>query len=212
MRSLLPPGGDLTAAELVEGAGLWHREGGGGPATGQAGDRTATGAPRPRVLLNMVASADGHATLAGRSGGLSSAADRELFHALRLAADAVLVGAGTVRTERYGRIVRDAERRRERAERGLPEEPLACIVSASLRLDASLPLLADPQARVMLLTAAGGEIAGAGAHVSYLRCERGGELDLAAALARLRADFGVELVLCEGGPHLAGQLLAHGLL
>ena len=53
----------------------------------------------------------GRATLGGRSGPLSDRADRELFHGLRTAADAVLVGAGTVRTERYGPIVKNDELR-----------------------------------------------------------------------------------------------------
>ena len=55
----------------------------------------------------MVSSLDGRAAVAQRSGGLSSAADRALFHGLRAITDAVLVGAGTARSERYGRIIRD---------------------------------------------------------------------------------------------------------
>jgi 5-amino-6-(5-phosphoribosylamino)uracil reductase len=35
---------------------------------------------------------------------------------------------------------------------------------------------------------------------------------LPAALTELRERFGVESVLCEGGPHLAWQLLAAGLI
>jgi riboflavin biosynthesis pyrimidine reductase len=164
------------------------------------------------VLLNMVASADGRATLAGRSGGLSSPADRELFHALRLASDAVMVGAGTVRQERYGRIVRDPAARRTRAEHGLADEPLACIVSASLQLDPSIPLLASPEARVAILTASDGELEGAAAQITYIRKGRAGTCDLATALHELQAGFGVRLVLCEGGPHLGAELLARGLL
>jgi riboflavin biosynthesis pyrimidine reductase len=203
VQALLPPGEPLTAAELVERLGLWGRE----PA---APGRPEPG--RPRVLLNMVSSADGHATLAGRSGGLSSPADRELFHALRLAADAVLVGAGTLRSERYGRIVRDPAARRLRTERGLAGEPLACIVSRSLALDPAIPLLAEPESRVAILTPSDGELAGAAAEVSYIRRGAGGGCDLGAALEQLQSRFGVGLLLCEGGPHLAGELLAAGLL
>ena len=204
LQPLFPPGAALTAAELVRAIGLWDRE--------EPVDEVAAGAARPRVLLNMVSSVDGLATLAGRSGGLSSTADRELFHALRLASDAVLVGAGTVRKERYGRIVRDPAGRRLRAERGLSDEPLACIVSGSLDLDPSIPLLSEPDARVAILTHSDGEIAGAGAQLTYIRHQRTGRLDLAAALSELRTRHDVRLLLCEGGPHLGGVLLAHGLL
>ncbi len=89
---------------------------------------------RPHVLLNMVSTADGRATLGGRSGAISDRADRELFHGLRGTVDAVMAGAGTVRAERYGRIIPSAERRRERLAHGLSEEPLACIVSGRLAL------------------------------------------------------------------------------
>lgn len=160
----------------------------------------------------MVCSADGRATLAGRSGGLSSPADRELFHALRLASDAVLVGAGTVREERYGRLVGDPGARRLRAQRGLTEEPLACIVSASLRIDPTIGLLASPGSRVVLLTPGDGELEGAAAQVSYIRRGRDGDCELSAALAELRERFAVRLLLCEGGPHLGAELVARGLL
>jgi riboflavin biosynthesis pyrimidine reductase len=196
---LLPPAADATAAEIVEQMGLWER-----PARGQRGSA--------RVLLNMVSSADGRATMSGRSAPLSSAADRALFHALRTAVDAVLVGAGTVRTERYGRLIRDEQRRSQRIARGFSEEPLACIVSGRLALDPEIPLLADPSARVAILTASQASLPGAAASIEYVRCGHNGVLDLAAALAELHERNGVELVLCEGGPHLASQLLAAGLL
>jgi riboflavin biosynthesis pyrimidine reductase len=175
---------------------------------------TPTVADRPYVILNMVSTADGHATLEGRSGPLSGPADRALFHALRLAVDAVMAGAATVRVERYGRIVPDASRRQRRVEQGRSEEPLACIVSGRLALEGEIPLLADPAARVVVLTPSSASLpAGvAAAEVDYIRAAREGQLDLAAALAELRARFDVRTLLCEGGPHLNAQLLAAGLV
>ena len=104
--------------------------------------RRASRSTRPYVLLNMVSTADGRATLGGRSGPLGGRADRELFHGLRTAVDAVMVGAGTVRAERYGRLDPRRVARRRRRERGLSEEPLACIVSGRL-----CPGQRDPAAR-----------------------------------------------------------------
>jgi riboflavin biosynthesis pyrimidine reductase len=197
----LEPAGEAASVErILDGLGLWKRPQGSGG--------------RPRVLLNMVATVDGRATLGGRSRALSSPADRALFHGLRLACDAVLVGAGTVRTERYGRIVPEPARRELRRRRGLTEEPLACIVSGRLELagGADVPLLAEPGARVVILTASAASLPATGAQVEYVRTSHDGLLDLPAGLATVGERFAVELMLCEGGPHLACQLLADGLL
>jgi riboflavin biosynthesis pyrimidine reductase len=102
---------------------------------------------RPYVLLNMVSSADGRAALAGESAGLSNPADRQIFHALRAQADAVLAGAGTLRTEGYRRLVRDPERRAARGARGLHPDPLAVVLSRSGDLD-GIGLLQDPERRL----------------------------------------------------------------
>ena len=195
--ALTAAGTGESAERLVEGLGLWQRP----PAP----------APRPRLLLNMLSTADGRATLAGRSGTISGPADRALFHALRAPVDGVLVGAGTIRTERYGRIIPDPAVRRLRLERGLTEEPLACIVSARLALDEEIPLLREPAARVAVLTTSAASLPATGASVDYVRAGAG-RLDLPAALAELTERFAIQTLLCEGGPHLARELLAAGLI
>src|SRR5215207_8595966 len=86
---------------------------------------------RPFVLLNMIATADGRATIAGRTGPIANRADHELFHALRGRVDAVMVGAETVRVEGYG-----------------PMEPLAVVVSRSVVLPVDRGLLAVEGNRV----------------------------------------------------------------
>ena len=63
----------------------------------------------PWVRANMVASLDGAATLLGRSGGLSSEADQQVFAMLRAITDVILVGAGTVRAEGYGPVRPESE-------------------------------------------------------------------------------------------------------
>jgi len=195
---LLPPGRAGTIQEILEDFRLWERP-------------SATGG-RPRLILNMVSTADGRATLGGRSGAISSRADRALFHGLRAAVDGVLVGAGTVRGERYGRMIADRSRREQRSARGLPAEPLACIVSGRLDLVADIPLLAEPAARVVIVTSSAASLQGCAASVDYVRAGTGGVLDLAGALGELRERFDVHTLLCEGGPHLGFQLLAAGLL
>lgn len=196
LQRLLPPSGSQTVAQVVSDIGLQ--------------ERAPSAAGRPRTLLNMVATVDGRATLAGRSGTISSPADRRMFHALRSAVDCVLVGAGTVRMERYGRMLRDESLRRERLERGLAAEPLAAIVSGRLELDA--PLLEEPGARVAIVTSSAASLPERAARIDYVRAGRDGHLDLADALEQLARRFSIATILCEGGPHLAGQLFEAGLV
>jgi riboflavin-specific deaminase-like protein len=197
LKRLLPPGDPAGVEEIVTGLGLHE------PIAGT----------RPYVLLNMVATLDGRATLGGRSGTISDSADRALFHGLRAAVDAVMAGAGTVRTERYGPIVRDTEGRRLRTDLGLAESPLACIVSTSLALPADLPLLADPESSVAIVTPSSERLATVPATVEYVRARRkDGALDLAMALDELHDRLHVRTLLCEGGPHLNGELLRAGLV
>ena len=169
---------------------------------------------RPYLALNMVVTADGRITIGGRSGPIGNAADRALFHELRGQVDAVMVGAGTARNERYGRIVRDPDRRERRRAAGLDPDPLAIVVSARLALDADLPVLQDADSRVLVVTASDAEIEGARAQVEYLRVAAGpapGAVPLSGALRELR-ERGVDTVLCEGGPVLTASLLEEGLV
>jgi riboflavin-specific deaminase-like protein len=163
---------------------------------------------RPYVVANMVASLDGKAVADGQTRALSSEVDRALFHQLRTQADALLVGAGTVRAERYGRATKSEELRAKREEEGLAPEPLTVIVSGRLDLAPGLPLLQAPGAPVVIATAAEHELDGVAADVTYLRT---GE-DLPLMLARLREVHGVRSVLCEGGPTLNSYLMAAGLI
>ena len=119
--------------------------------------------------------------------------------------DAVMVGAGTVRMERYGRLIRDADPPLRR-QRGLSEEPLACIVSGRLALDGDMPLLADPEARVVIVTPRRPACRRRRA-VEYVRARREG-CSTCRRRCRAGARFGVRSLLCEGGPHLRPQLLA----
>jgi riboflavin-specific deaminase-like protein len=195
---LLPPGPPATVERVAAELGLAER-------AGRAG-------ARPYVVLNMISTTDGRASIGGRSGALGGAADKELFHGLRTAVDAVMAGAGTVRAERYGRLVRDERRRQIRRERGLAEEPLACVVSARLDLPPDIPLLADASARVVVITPSTQTVSDLGVEIDYVRAERDGALDLRGALAQLRERFDIHTLLCEGGPHLNSQLLTAGLV
>ena len=127
--------------------GLWERE--------RASRRRARG-----WLLNMVASVDGQAALAGRSGAAQRPAPTARC-STRCAPQATRCSWAPPRftQERYGRMIKDPAVRELRVARGLATEPLACIVSGSLSLESSIPLLAEHDARVIVLTRASGELA-----------------------------------------------------
>ncbi|GAA1902601.1 pyrimidine reductase family protein [Streptantibioticus ferralitis] len=164
---------------------------------------------------NMVASLDGAARHDGRSQSLSSAADMRIFGVLRGLADAVVVGAETVRQEGYRPAkARDAFAER-RAALGQPIAPLIAVVSARLDLDFSLPLFTEPlvptlvvtgaqadPARVRAAQASGAEVVVAG---------QGVRVDPAEVVSAL-AGRGLTRLLTEGGPRLLAQFAAAGAL
>jgi riboflavin-specific deaminase-like protein len=163
---------------------------------------------RPYLGINMVSSLDGKATLDWRTKGLSSDVDRRVFHLLRTQADAVMVGAGTVRTERYGRMTKSEELRQIRQNEGLVPEALAVVVSGRLDLPPDLPLLNEPDQRVVIATASDDELPGVHGNVEYARV---GD-DLSRLMAYLQERHAVRSVLCEGGPTLNSFLFAADLV
>jgi len=175
-----------------------------------AGLRFGDQAPpdRPYLVLNMVSSLDGKATIDWRTKGLSTDLDRRLFHRLRTQADAVMVGAGTVRAERYGRMAKSEELRAVREAEGLAADPLGVIVSSRLDLPADLPILGEPEQRVLIATSSDATLPETEAEVLYERIAD----DLPLLVARLREQHGIRSVVCEGGPTLNSHLLAAGLV
>jgi riboflavin biosynthesis pyrimidine reductase len=174
LRRLLPDPGEVDPARLFDDV-----------------DFAALAPPgRPYVVVNMVESVDGRAALEGRTKELSSEPDRAVFHALRTAVDAVMVGTGTLRAERYGRMVRSEERQEIRRARGLEPEPLSIICSRSGDFPTDIPLFSDPAARLATYTTP----------------------SPAEALRRAHEEHGVRSVLCEGGPTLNAAMLAEGVI
>ena len=174
----------------------------------------AYGYPRERWLrANMVMSADGSATVAGKSGGLSSPGDMRVFGILRVLADVVLAGASTVRTEEY----KPARPRPALASlrQGRPATATIAVVTGSLDLDLGTALFteAPPDARTIVITseAAPADRRAAAAKVADVIVAGQDGVDLPGALTAL-ADRDLGRVICEGGPHLLGQIAADGLL
>lgn len=194
LRRLLPEPGMTTVGELV----------------GELDPAAAAAADRPFVYTNFALTVDGRATIGGRSGPIGSAADTALLVGLRMRADAVMIGAGTLRAEGYGRVIRDPAKRAERESRGLAPDPLVVLVSNRLELAWNADLFTEGFGAVVIFTAADREPPPTATPVEVVR--HPGHVDLARMLAELRADHGVRTLLCEGGPTLHGALLAAGLV
>lgn len=165
---------------------------------------------RPYVVTNFALTLDGHATIRGRSGPIGSGTDTALLVGLRTRVDAVMIGAGTMRAERYGRVIGDPAKRQRREREGLPHDPLMVIVSGRLELPWDAPLFTEGFGRVLIATASDQEPPATATAVRVLRQPDG--IDLEALLAYLRRERGVRALLCEGGPRLHGQLIEGGLV
>lgn len=172
-------------------------------------------ADAPLLRVHMVASVDGAATDEhGRTGALGGQADTEIFRVLRALADAILVGAGTVRVEGYGphRLRADLRERREADGRSTPA-PIV-VVSRTLDLDYTAPLFTEADVPTVVLTceASPADRRREAARAGQVVVAGDEEVDLPAALERLRTDHGLAHVVCEGGPSLNVPLFAGGLV
>jgi riboflavin biosynthesis pyrimidine reductase len=164
---------------------------------------------RPFTVANFISSIDGRVAYQGRSRALGDDGDLAVFRALRREVDAVLVGTGTLRAERYGRLVGDADARERRRRRGLSPEPLACVVTRSGQVPFDIPLFAEPEAKIVIFSGVEIDLDGVAAEVQVVVLDPGEPL-FTAALRRLRTRHGVGALLCEGGPGVFGALVAQG--
>lgn len=193
MRRLLPDPGPTTVSEQLETYRPWQEPRG----------------ERPLVAMNFVATVDGRATIAGRSGPIGSDTDTAMLAGLRTRFDAVMIGAATMRVERYGRLASKQETRERREGAGLPPEPLMVLISGRLDLPWDAPLFTEG-GEVLIFTAADTEPPETASSVEVVRHE--GAVNLAEAMRHLRREHGIRALLSEGGPHVHEQMQADGLV
>ncbi|MFD3911445.1 pyrimidine reductase family protein [Streptomyces sp. NPDC058603] len=209
---------DWTLDELADAYAYPRTAGTGtgrGAESGTSAGAGAGGGARPWLRANMVSTLDGAAHHEGRSQSISSPADMRVFGTLRALADAVVVGAETVRLEGYRPARARAAFAARRAAAGQAPAPVIAVVSASLELDFTLPLFASPLVPTLVLTGA------AAPQERILAAEKAGvEVVIAGdgpgadpeRVVRALADRGLFRLLTEGGPRLLGQFVAAGML
>ncbi|MEZ5245069.1 MAG: dihydrofolate reductase family protein [Acidimicrobiales bacterium] len=165
-------------------------------------------ADRPWLMTNMIASIDGATTIDGVSGGLGGAGDAAVFRAVRASCDWVLVASGTAVAERYRMPRTSDELITRRSRSGRTPAPGLAIVTASGRIDPSIPAFADrtaDQQRPLVITGQDAD----GDALSALDAELvrlpGASPEPHAVLAELMTR-GARVVLAEGGPSFNGLL------
>jgi riboflavin-specific deaminase-like protein len=194
VRRLIPDPDETTVEQQLDGYCPWER-----PHEG-----------RPFVATNFAVTVDGRATIEGKSGPIGSDADTHLLARLRSRFDALMIGAGTMRVERYGRVLPNQEQREHRERIGLPHDPLMVIVSGRLDLPWDASLFTAGAGRVLVFTASEAEPPETATSLHVVRHES--KVDMAAALRHLREEHGIRALLCEGGPHLHSQLWGASLV
>ena len=168
-----------------------------------------TPAPRPVVILGFAQTLDGRlATSTGSSRWISAPQSLRFSHELRAEHDAIMVGAGTVRTDDPRLTVRLASGR----------DPLRVVVDSALRTPLTAAVLTEGAApgTVFAVTdrapaAKRNKVCALGATVLCLPTEAEGRVDLIALLAELH-QRGVGSVLVEGGAQMITALLRERLV
>ncbi|GAC1343793.1 MAG: hypothetical protein NVSMB29_16840 [Candidatus Dormibacteria bacterium] len=179
-----------------------------------------------RVVANFVSTLDGVISFGAQSGegagavSLGSVADRFVMALLRSAADALLIGAATLRRDPHhqwtaGTVFPEhaeelAGLRRQLTGRDLPA-PLV-VVTGSGELPAEHPALAHPRTDVLIITSEEGRqhLPRLGPRVRAATAAERAPIPLSALLGVVTNELGATTLLAEAGPSLFGQLLAAG--
>jgi riboflavin biosynthesis pyrimidine reductase len=192
----------------------------------------ASSAARPFVIANFVSTLDGVVSyeIKGKSGGStisgSDPADRFIMGLLRASADAIVVGAGTLRDVSAKSLwtpeyvypdAKDLYAEYRVSAQHKPEYPLLVIVSGSGRLELKRAIFQTPAMRTVVITTSAGrdELTRRGAPTSssmeiHALNSSSGSIAPLAILQLLQSQFAVKTLLHEGGPTLFGQFLAAG--
>ena len=170
-------------------------------------------AARPYTIVSCAVSLDGCLDDASPERLiLSGPQDLDEVDELRSAADAILVGAGTIRADNPRLLVRDEARVAAREAEGRPPHPLRVTVTAAGDLDPAARFFAGPGTPLVYAPAAAAAAARERLGGKAVVIDAGAELSLAAVLHDLYTERTVLTLLAEPGAVLARDLLAQDLV
>jgi riboflavin biosynthesis pyrimidine reductase len=184
---------------------------------------------RPYVISNFVTTLDGVVALnvqGHESGGDISGfsqQDRMVMGLLRALADAVIVGAGTLRVEPehvwtaeyiFPELADDY--RQLRATLGKPEAPLNVIVTGSGQLDLNLRVFKSGEVPTLIVTSRDGAkrlcAQDAPDGVEIRSAQSSDRIDAQSILREIGQVRVSTIILVEGGPQLLGDFYAQGCI
>ena len=146
----------------------------------------------------------------GRSRSLSGRADQQVLHAIRTFSDAILIGAGTFRAERYGPPKVAEKFIAERRSSGLSPAPRLVIVSGTLDLPWDEPVFQEgPETPIVVTKSDQPESVLAAAAGCEVLQSPGDGLDMKWMVTELAAR-GLNRIACEGGSRLLNSLAESG--
>jgi len=184
---------------------------------------------RPYVIGNFVSTLDGVVTLniPGQAGGGPISGfnphDHLVMGLLRAVADAVIVGAGTLRavphhrwTAAYVAPAYASAYQQLRTSLGKSESPLNVIVTARGEITLDLPVFQSGDVSVLIVTTTQGEerihAQRVPPAVQIAGVQSAASLSAQAILQTVCGMRQCNVILVEGGPQLLGDFLAEGLL
>jgi riboflavin-specific deaminase-like protein len=165
-------------------------------------------ASRPYVIINMVASVDGKIAIEGKSSRIGSETDRRAMRTLRSKADAVMIGASTLRAEKLSLGLDDPS---------FGPQPLAVIVTRAGDVPLESNLIVGGGQEVLMITPQHNTLEGLdkrhreGTRVLRVQATPSGGANLGEALKTLGTEHSVRVLIVEGGPNLSHALISDNL-
>ncbi len=164
---------------------------------------------RPYVLINMVSSLDGKAVVKGTAGSIGGVIDRMVMRNLRAHADAVMIGASTLRAEKLTLSVTQ-DLARQRVLRGLEPEPLSVLTTVSGNLPLEKHLLDSTFDNLLVF------VSPSTPSLSVKRLSSLASVETVTTLNEtlqvLKQRYAVDVLLVEGGPSLNHALVSEHLV
>lgn len=169
---------------------------------------------RPFTFINSAMSADGKiSTWQRKQVRISGAIDFDRVDQLRATSDAVMVGIGTVLADDPSLTVKSVQRRAERKEKGLEENPIRVVIDSQARIpiDADLFKKGKGQRVVVVSSSAPFEKVEALREKAIVIISGDTKIDLPDAMEQLYR-LGIKRLMVEGGATLNWGMLSNCLV
>ena len=169
---------------------------------------------RPFIFINSAMSADGKiSTKQRKQVRISGKEDFDRMDALRASSDAIMVGIGTMLADNPSLTVKSPERRLERKEAGLEENPVRIVVDSKARtpLDADIFIKGEGTRIIVVSKSAPSERVEKLREKAIIVCAGNNEVDLPAAMEVLQ-EMDISRMMVEGGATLNWGMLSAGLV